>query len=265
MRRMTSLLRVEERLLEADYFARRLGRLRGEPWGYELNAFLSAARSVSFLMQKELAHVDGFAEWWELQRVQLRADRAARFFLELRNFSQKQGRVSVVGSGGRSGRRLHWTYCFAGNSEPVPPELRGRDVAHCCREHVAKLASLVLRCMEAFPHHCCPALALTPAGVDALELSLEDVEEALGFPRGFTDLGPASREDRIRLLQRHVDGVDRTAIDRMARWRPPSRARPFGPSGRLGQALTESLISRLESKAGDDGPRPARGDDTVGT
>jgi hypothetical protein len=51
--RLSSLLLVEERLLEAEYFSRRLRRLSGEPFGYELNAFLSAARSVTFLMQKE--------------------------------------------------------------------------------------------------------------------------------------------------------------------------------------------------------------------
>ena len=58
--RLTSLLLVEERLLEADYFARRLGRQADHSrFGYELNAFLAAARSVTFLMQKEMTKVRG--------------------------------------------------------------------------------------------------------------------------------------------------------------------------------------------------------------
>lgn len=97
--RLTSLLLVEERLLEADYFARRLCRQAdSDRFGYELNAFLSAARSVTFLLQKEMAKVPGFASWWAEQQDRLRSDRAARFFVDLRNFSQKAGRISLVGS-----------------------------------------------------------------------------------------------------------------------------------------------------------------------
>ncbi len=95
--RLTSLLRVEERLLEAEHFAKRTARERGEAVGYNLNAFLSAARSVTFLLQKEFSKIDGFAEWWTNDRVVLDDDPAARFFLELRNYSQKEGRISLVG------------------------------------------------------------------------------------------------------------------------------------------------------------------------
>ena len=144
--RLTSLLLVEERLLEAEYFAQRLRGLHGERFGYELNAFLAAARSVTFLLQKEMAHVPNFATWWAGQRQRL-ADPAARFFLELRNFSQKQGRISLVGTPSGSGRR-HWSYRFAGNEDPVPAALLNRDAAECCREHVAKLAKVVLNCTE---------------------------------------------------------------------------------------------------------------------
>jgi hypothetical protein len=165
--RLSSLLLVEERLLEAVYFARRLRRLSGEPFGYELNAFLSAARSVTFLMQKEMAHVLGFADWWAARQRDLKADPVARFFLELRNFSQKEGRISLVGCGsGHTGRR--WSYRFAGNAAPVPSKLLCRDAADCCREHVAKLATVVLGCAEAFPYATCPRRALTLEGVQSL-------------------------------------------------------------------------------------------------
>src|SRR5438270_600179 len=98
MTRLTSLLLVEERLLEADHFAKRLAPQRYcRRFGYELNAFLSAARRVTFLLQKEFAQVQGFESWWKGLRAEMRADPASRFFLELRNFSQKEGRVSVAG------------------------------------------------------------------------------------------------------------------------------------------------------------------------
>lgn len=248
MIRLTSLLRVEERLVEANYFACRLARLRGESHGYELNAFLSAARSVTFLIQKELSKVPGFIGWWEAQRRILGDDAAARFFLELRNFSQKQGRVSVVGSSSRGGGRSRWTYYFAGTVDPVPRELLNRDVADCCREHVAKLAALVLRCIDTFPHNCCPTLALTPEGVDALELSLDDVDVALGLPRGYTQVRPFSRDERISLLQRQVDGLDFEVLHRLATWKPPHRPKDVSPSGVLGDRLRERLVARLEDR-----------------
>lgn len=248
MIRLTSLLRVEERLLEANYFSGRLARLRGENHGYELNAFLSAARSVTFLIQKELSKVPGFMAWWETQRRVLGDDAAARFFLELRNFSQKQGRVSVVGSGSRRGGRSRWRYYFAGTADPVPPELLNRDVADCCREHVAKLAALVLQCIDAFPHNCCPTLALTPQGVDALGLSLDEVDEALGLPRGYTAMGPFSRDERICMLRRQVDGLDFEILHKLAAWKPGHRPKGANPSDVLGDRLRQRLVARLEDR-----------------
>lgn len=245
---LTSLLLVEERLLEAAHFARRLGRQRDpNRLGYELNAFLAAARSVTFLLQKEMAAVPGFAKWWDGQRKQLANDSAANFFLKLRNFSQKEGRGSVVGSA-FSGRR-RWSYRFAGNVEPVPTTLLHRDVADCCREHVAKLARIVLVCADVFPYHTCPRRALTPEGVAALQLSLQDVEESLGFPRGWTETAdPASHDRRIDVLREQVDGVDFAAVRRLARWKPRNRAAAGSVSKSLSEQLLTSLVMQLERR-----------------
>jgi hypothetical protein len=243
--RLTSLLLVEERLLEAEYFARRLTRQRDrDRYGYELNAFLAAARSVTFLLQKEFARVPGFAGWWDGQRRLLSSDPAAAFFLKLRNFSQKEGRISLVGGSLARGR---WTYRFAGNADRVPLALLNRDVAGCCREHVGKLAKIVLACAEAFPYQTCPRSALTPAGVDALQLSLEDVEETLGFPRGWTKAGdPVSHERRIMMLREQVDGVDFAALKRLARWTAKPASPPDTPSSILSEQLMTSLVRQLE-------------------
>lgn len=243
--RLTSLLLVEERLHEARYFARRLAKQSDrDRFGYELNAFLAAARSVTFLLQKEMARVPGFADWWDGQRRLLAGDPAAAFFLKLRNFSQKEGRISLVG-GSLGGRR--WSYRFAGNAERVPPVLLNRDVADCCHEHVAKLARMVLACTEAFPYQTCPRKALTPAGVEELQLSLEDLEETLGFPRGWTAIGdPLSLERRILVLREHVDGVDFATLKRVARSKARPPAPPSTPSSILSEQLLTSLVTQIE-------------------
>lgn len=246
---LTSLLRVEERLLEAEYFARRLGgqSVRNR-FGYELNAFLAAARSVTFLLQKEMAKVPGFPNWWDKQRYLLARDAAAAFFLTLRNYSQKEGRVSVVGSAFASGSKRRWSYRFAGNADPVPPALLHRDIADCCREHIAKLARIVLACTKAFPYQTCPRRALTPEGVEALQLSLHDIEEYLGFPRGWTEIGdPLSHDRRVYVLLENVDGLDFNALQRLARWKPKPLPKAATPSSVLSERLLTSLVLQLEA------------------
>ncbi len=243
--RLTSLLLVEERLLEAKYFASRLAKQNDrDRFGYELNAFLAAARSVTFLLQKEMARVPGFADWWDVQRHHLSNDPAATFFLKLRNLSQKEGRVSLVGGSLGQGR---WTYRFAGNSERVPGCLLNRDVADCCHEHVGKLARVILAFSEAFPYQSCPRMALTPAGVAALHLPLEQIEEALGFPNGWTDTGDATNGDRrIQVLREHVDGVDFAVISRLANWKPKAAPISDAPASTFSEEILASMVRQLE-------------------
>jgi hypothetical protein len=246
---LTSLLLVEERLLEAEHFIKRLRRQNdSNRMGFELNAFLSACRSVTFLLQKEMSDVPGFSSWWEQQREALRADKAAVFFVNLRNFSQKEGRVSVVGSASRRNGRFRWSYRFAGGMEPVPAELLHRDVAECCREHLAKLARVILACGDRFPFATCPRRALTPAGIRSLGITIEDVEELLGFPRGWTDAGQAeAHESRLRALQAHVDGVEFRTIERLSQVRSRDRA-SASRSSDFGEHLLVSLVDELEAR-----------------
>lgn len=239
--RLTSLLRVEERLVEAEYFGRRMFDSSDSTiLGYELNAFLSSARSVTFLLQKEFAAVDGFEAWWIADRTKLGADCAARFFLELRNFSQKQGRVSIVGT---SNQDRGWRYMFAGTAEPVPAVLLNRDVADCCLEHLAKLAQTVLRAAEAFAYHSCPTLALSPAGIAALGLALDDIDAAFGIPCAVSAARPAgSLEDLTRLYRRLVDAVDFDEIRRIADYKPmPPMQRGDGFGVSLGLSIVEQI------------------------
>lgn len=121
----TTLRHPVEKLLEAEHFLARMVQSDGLEFQFELNALLSASRSVTFVLQKALAGVLGFAVWYDQQQVRMKADAAMRFFLELRNISQKQGPVSFVGGSLPSGG---WTYRFVGRPHAVPEALLGRDV-----------------------------------------------------------------------------------------------------------------------------------------
>ena len=163
---LRSLLLVEDKLLEAKYFINRLHFLFPAEFAYELNAFLSAARSVTFLLQKEMRTVPGFDKWWSDRVAEMRNDPAMEFFKESRNFSQKEGRVSVVGTGGllASGEKS-MSYLFARYGNSLPEQLIGRDVIECCREHLGKLGTIVLACADAFPWHSCARRAVTVKGL----------------------------------------------------------------------------------------------------
>jgi hypothetical protein len=176
-----------------------------------------------------------------LQQEWLRKDEAARFFLELRNFSQKEGRVATVGS--RTSRAGHWHFLFAGTAGPVPSSLLGRDVANCCQEHLSKLAGVVFACSEAFPWHSCPARALTDPGVEALGVHLDAVDASLGYPPGWSNL-MQDRSGRIAVLRRHVDAVDFDFIRRVANHRP--RADPMRDGDCFEASLGASLAAEIE-------------------
>lgn len=239
---LTSLLLVEERLVEADFFVRQLLHARPDTIGHFLNAFLSAARSVTFLLQKELAHVSGFRDWWETQRLVLGADATARFFLELRNFSQKEGRAPLIGTRTGYGRSSKWTFRFVGVQTPVPDELLGVDVADACSNHVAKLARVVLACMDAFPFQTCPRAVLSAAGIEALGLNTQEMFKTLGLPFVNVDDNLAWRVLRDQV---QVDAVDVATIRKLASSRRRhSRRRPPTAS----DALSAELHSRIESQ-----------------
>jgi hypothetical protein len=189
--RLTSLLLVEERLLEADYFVRRLRRSGPHNLSANLNAFLSAARSTTFLLQKEMARVPGFRTWWAKKQDELRQDAAAKFFVDLRNFSQKEGRVPTIGFRADAGRG-RWSYRFVGRADPTPFGLYDRDIAQCCADHVAKLAQLALDFAGVFPFYSCHHRALTIDGVAGLGLSLPDIAAAADLPEDWFDVPPQS-------------------------------------------------------------------------
>ncbi len=245
--RLNSLLLVEEKILEAEYFAGRLRWLCADDFRYEFNAFLSAARSVTFLLQKEMKTVLGFDQWWDDRIKEMNEDSAMKFFRDLRNFSQKEGRISMVGTMSRDGSgRSFWSYRFGGNKSPVPKQLLQRDVAECCCEHLSKLAIIVLACADVFPYHSCPRRAVTLEGLKTLGLQLSDIEEILGLPSGCTDVAGIPQEEIFRILQGHFDGVDFEGIRRIAEYTPEQDATVSTPSDRLNDELTQALVNEIE-------------------
>jgi hypothetical protein len=71
---------------EAHYFIHQLidNYHYPHPIRFYLSAFLNAARSITWMLQKELAGRDGFAEWYQSRRQRMKEDLDLRFLNDLR-------------------------------------------------------------------------------------------------------------------------------------------------------------------------------------
>jgi hypothetical protein len=241
----TSIVYAWERLQEAEYFLGRMANASGTEFTFELNAFLSASRSVTFVLQKALTHVAHFEVWFAAEREQMKSDGAMRFFLELRNISQKQGPVAHIAGGTTQGG---WSRRFVSVQTRVPSELVGREVTACCAEHLQKLALLILKYFREFPFHACVARALTPEGMDALNYTFEDVEALLGLPAGYTDVGGQgfSVAEKLKVLRREVDTIDVADLERLARGGFLADGNPIIFAKSSGHDLTDDIARLID-------------------
>ena len=58
---------------------------------FDLEAFLSAARSVTLLLQKELSDEQGFEEWYNSKQTQMKQEPLFSYFNRKRTFSIHEG------------------------------------------------------------------------------------------------------------------------------------------------------------------------------
>jgi hypothetical protein len=75
-----------DKVHEAHYFIHQLIENYHEPhpFRFQLSAFLSAAWSITWILQKELAQREGFAAWYEPRQQAMRNDADLRFLNDLR-------------------------------------------------------------------------------------------------------------------------------------------------------------------------------------
>ncbi|TXN26494.1 MULTISPECIES: hypothetical protein [Methylobacterium] len=243
----TTLRHPVEKLREAEHFLGRLAFAGGLEFQFELNAFLSASRSVTFLLQCAMAKVPGFADWYGAQQTSMKSDAAMRFFVELRNISQKQGPVSFVGGSLQNGG---WTYRFVGRPHAVPEDLVGKDICACCASHLSKLARLLAECANEFPFQSCPGRAFTVEGMNALKYDWRDAEEAAGLPPGYTQVSGIPAAEMLRLLRREIEPLDTKTIERIGKgdMRVGEASLSFHQSN--GDDLVDALASRMDATDG---------------
>ena len=151
-----------------------------DPFKYNLSAFLSAARSVTFVMQAEFNSATGFTEWYDEKQIQMKDDNLMEFMKEKRNITLKQKTIDPRGH-----ITVHITETVVitehveailthkngtveriEHPQPAPPRLPksktetnyqwffgdipDKDIITLSQEYIEKLESLVHECEDSF-------------------------------------------------------------------------------------------------------------------
>jgi hypothetical protein len=197
---------VDYKVQETEYFLLELKRL-----GREINfaavqfcasAFVSAARSITFAMQASLKGHSKFEHWYKKRQEALRNDPLAKFFHDFRTVTQHIG-VNVVG-GGSHGKDATFYYFVPCPDLPIVPE---QDVISACESYFVSILQLVYDCYVELGPVVDGQQYFTQENFAALGKTIEDAEEELGFPRGWTDISrPDIEPYRWQTLRYQADG-----------------------------------------------------------
>lgn len=180
---MRSFGLVEDKIYEADFFLEEFDHCSNFFTArYYLSAFVSAARSVTFAMQASLHGHPGFSDWYEQQRQRLQSDATARFFVQARNEAQKIGIYHIDRGVYEAG---HSTYFFQDPGNEYPDKPIG-DMNLACRRYLTILVQIVYDCFKEYGPVIDPDQYYTLTNLERLGRTLEDIEEELGLPKGYT-------------------------------------------------------------------------------
>ena len=91
------LAETDDKFSEAHYFIDRMMVEYHNPMAfrYNLNAFLQALRNVTFVLQKDLSHREGFKEWYPERQKSMGEDPLLRKFTAGRNVVVKQRSLEI--------------------------------------------------------------------------------------------------------------------------------------------------------------------------
>jgi hypothetical protein len=174
---------THDKLNEARYFLELMAanESQREPFKYCLGAFLTAAQSVTWFLQKECDKTAGFKSWYEQQRERMKSDETMKVLHDKRVVTTHReplaphahvnatisdtitisdsASVVVHDSIGNEVSRIEAERPSRQASEPKPSiaewkwyfdEIPGRDLLTVCTEYLGKMDTLVTQCETIF-------------------------------------------------------------------------------------------------------------------
>jgi hypothetical protein len=198
---------VDYKVAEAEFFLQKLGDCGFNFFELKcfVGAFVASARSITFSLQAVLADAAGFVDWYADRQGQLRADPTARFFHEFRTVNQHIGDNLVGGGASGPGRPVEYWFRPSPEVSVVPAE----DVVKACTTYFQTILMIIFDCYVAFGPLIDAHQRYTAEYFASIGKSIEDAEEEIGMPRGWTDIGdPHSIPYRWQLLRDQTPGCE---------------------------------------------------------
>jgi len=200
---------VEYKVQQAHFFLEKIKQSGQDFFAAQcfVDAFADVTRSITFSMQAVISDVPEFAKWYESKQSVLKNDPISRFFNKYRTVSTHIGDTvvrSVEMSRDASGRRVVKHYFM-----PIPdlPDVPGKDVFSVCKYHFKTLLELVFDSLIAFRYQLDDRWYYTQENFERLGKTIEDAEQELGFPRGWTEVSEAFPERERWAALRHTQTV----------------------------------------------------------
>lgn len=195
---------VDYKVAQTEYFLSRVDVDGYDIFAVQCNcdAFATAARSITFAVQAVCRGIPGFDEWYAVEQEAMKECPLCRFFNDYRRISNHIGESPIKGgySDPQSPGRIRHLFVSSPDLLNIPEP----DVVKACSAYFSKCVDLVYRLYTIFRNELDERWYFTRENYGAKGLSIEDAEEALGFPRGWTRLNGSEEElrERWQVLQR---------------------------------------------------------------
>jgi hypothetical protein len=195
---------VEEKRAEMSFFLVRLSASPADELAFRsyFSAFASASMSVLYALDAARKRIDPqFDSWYRPRREQLTGhDPIARYVLARRGESVHLGEPRVRSMRIRRGDDGKPAYEFFFSLDPHRPEPVAVDVLSACEHTHNAVWDVVEDVRKAFPRAARDYL-LDATTLAAEGLTVEDAEERLGFPRGWSFVDGYSSQQRLDALR----------------------------------------------------------------
>ncbi len=211
---------VEYKVAESEFFLNKLfeasnGLQLFEARNY-MSAFLAASRSITFAIQASISDIEDFSNWYSKWQGILKKSSLATYFLEARNSSQKVGYYPIAGGiqYRDSDGNLRYSYTFDQSKIKSNIEIPKGDVGETCKAYFIILLELVLDCYQNFGLTIDPEQYFSFEKIKSSGKTIEDFEEELGYPRGWTNIPRATEDDRLKAIRSEITyhGIDHILI-----------------------------------------------------
>ena len=199
---------VEYKLAETEFFLDKLLNYGNSEIGYrELNfyfsAFLTSARSITFTIQKSISDNIELTKNYIREQEKLKSNMEARFFVDARNLSEKVGYYPIrsgysnINEKGESKMLWYFDPYNEHDLKFVPDE----DVLTVSRRFFKTLLVMVQSFYINNGHLIDFEKYYTLENLKLKGMTIEDLEEEIGFPRGWTNIEDSTDEDRITAIR----------------------------------------------------------------